>query len=289
MPIAIPIAMGVSAIAGVASSAIGSHAAQTAAGQEVNAQTQALDFQKQMWDQQQQNQAPYLQAGQQSIGNIMKDLQSGQFGAGSLGAVPQFTDKFTAPTLEQAQQTPGYQFTAQQGSKGILQGAAAAGGSISGGTMKALDSFNSNLANTTYNDVFNRAMQGYGANLQGYQAQLQGYQTGMGAQQQEFNQEFAPAQLGANATQNLNNTGTQASQNIGNMMTGIGNSQAAGTVGSANATTAGLTGASNSILQGILMQNLFGGAGKASPNFSNPMPLPYASGGPVTTPTAPPG
>ena len=180
----------------------GSNAAKTASSQEVNQQQQALDFQKQMFATQQANQAPYLAAGNTSLGKLMGDLQSGQLGPGSLGAVPQFTGSFSAPTLAEAQQTPGYQFTAQQGSKGILQGAGAAGGAISGGTLKALDSFNTGLADSTYNDVFNRALQTYNTGLQGYQAQLQGYQTGANAQQQGFNQLLAPAQLGENATAN---------------------------------------------------------------------------------------
>ena len=221
----------------VASGLLGSNAATTAAGQEVNQENQALDFQKQMFATQQANQAPYLAAGTTSLGQLMTALGNGTFGSGSLGAAPQFTGTFTAPTLAQAQQTPGYQFTAQQGSKGILEGSGAAGGAISGGTLKALDSYNTGLADSTYNDVFNRALQTYNTGLQGYQAQLQGYQTAANAQQQEFSQMFAPAQLGENATANINQTGTQASTNVGNLMSSIGQSQAAGTVGSSNALT----------------------------------------------------
>jgi hypothetical protein len=227
----------------------GSSAAKTASSQEVNQQQQALDFQKQMFSTQQANQAPYLAAGSTSLGQLMSDLQSGKLGPGSLGAVPQFTGSFSAPTLAEAQQTPGYQFTAQQGSKGILQGAGAAGGAISGGTLKALDSFNAGLADSTYNDVFNRALQTYNTGLQGYQAQLQGYQTGANAQQQGFNQLLAPAQLGENATSNINQTGTQVSQNVGNLMSQIGQSEAAGTVGSSNALTAGVSGAASNAAQ----------------------------------------
>src|SRR5579862_3058487 len=154
---------------------LGSNAAQDAAGQQVSAENHALNFQNQIWNQEQANIAPWLSSGQTSIAALMKALGNGSFGAGS-------NPTFTAPTLAEAQQTPGYQFAAQQGSKGILEGAAAAGGAISGGTLKALDQFNTGLADTTYNDVFSRSLSTYQANL--------------AKQSQEFGQMLAPAQLG---------------------------------------------------------------------------------------------
>jgi hypothetical protein len=246
---------------------MGSSASKKAANQQVDAENKALDFQKQMWGQQQENQAPYLQAGQTSIGNIMADLQSGKFGAGSLPAVPTapgpFTGKFSAPTLEEARATPGYEFTREQGTRGILQGAAATGGAISGGTLKALDNYNTGLADTTYNDVFNRALQTYGAGIQGYQTNLQdyasqlaAYQTAQSAQAQGFQQEAFPAQLGEGAVVNLNNTGQQVSQNVGNIMGNIGNAQAAGTVGSANAWTSAVGNLGNIASQSLILNSV---------------------------------
>ena len=236
---------------------LGSKASKTAATQQTTADQQALDFQKEIFQQQQTNQQPFLNAGQQSIGQLMTAIQNGQFGPGSLPAVPNApSTPFTAPTLDEAQQTPGYQFTAQQGSKGVLQGAAAAGGAISGGTLKALDQYNTNLANTTYGDVFNRALSTYNAGLSGYASQLAGYQTAQGAQQQEYNQLYNPAALGEGSVAAINNTGSAVSQNVGNLMTQVGNAQAAGTVGSTNAFTAGISGATSSAMLPFLMQAL---------------------------------
>lgn len=257
---------GLSAAGALGGAAIQSNAAKSAAQTQANAGNQAINFQQGIFNQQQKNQQPFLDAGQQSIGQLMQALQSGKFGPGSTGQVPQFTGgTFAAPTLDEARATPGYQFTAQQGSKGILQGAAAAGGAISGGTLKALDTFNTGLADSTYNDVFNRSLSTYNEGLSKYQAQLQGYGAGLAGQQQEFNQLFAPAQLGENASANINQTGTQLGQSVGNLMTGIGNATAAGQVGSANALSSGISGATNGILQSILFKNLFGGTGKALP------------------------
>ena len=260
---------------------LGSNAASNAANDQVTAEGNALNFQKDIWQQEQQNIAPWLSAGGTSMGNLMTALSNGTFGAGSLPSVPTapgaYTGTFTAPTLAEAQATPGYQFTAQQGSKGVLEGAAAAGGAISGGTLKALDQYNTNLANTTYNDVYNRALstyntglQAYQANLQGYQSQLAGYNTALGAQQQEYNQMFAPAQLGEQAATGINQVGQNVSTNVGNLMTGIGNAQAAGTVGSTNAITGAVSNGTNSLLQAILMGKYLGSGGSGGQIVQDP-------------------
>ena len=263
MPLGGLLTMGIISGAGsILSGLLGSSSADKASQEQATAAQNALNFQEQVWQQQQQNQQPFLTAGQQSIGSLMSAINSGTFGAGSLPAVPTAPAGFVAPTLAQAETTPGYQFAAQQGSKGVLEGAAAAGaGAIGGGTLKALDQYNTNLADTTYNDVFNRALSGYNANLSNYASQLAGYQTAQGAQQQEYNQMYNPAALGEGAVSTLNNTGTAVSQNVGNLMTQIGNAQAAGTVGSTNALTQGITGATSNLSQAALMSKLLAGLG----------------------------
>jgi hypothetical protein len=210
--------------------------------------------------------------------------------------------------------TPGYQFTQQQGNLAIQRMAAANGG-FSGGTLRSADRFNTNLANTTYNDVFNRALSGYnaqlagyGAGLQGYMgsnqaanqnyaAQLAGYDTGMQAQQQEFGQMFAPAQLGEMATSNLNQSGQQAATSVNQLMGGIGNAGAAGTIGGANAINQGIGGFANSISSGFLLNSLLGGAqggGSSVSDWINPIAGAgdisgiVGQGGFNTVPVAPP-
>lgn len=233
---------------GVASSVIGSKASSNAAQQQAAGQQAGIDETRREFDIAQANSAPFVQAGQQSIGSLMDALKSGKFGVGSTGAAPA---EFKAPTLEEVQQTPGYQFAAQQGSKGILQASAAGGGGISGGTSKALQGYQTQLANTTYGDAFSRAMQAY-------QAQLAGYGTKLAANQQEFNQLLAPAQLGSGATTSINNTGTAAASNIAQLMASIGSSNAAGTIGSATSVANGINSATNGINQAMLYAKLFG-------------------------------
>lgn len=116
--------------------------------------------------------------------------------------------------------------------------------------------------------MYNNALQGYQANLAGYGAQLQG-------QQQAFNQEFAPAQLGESATQNLNQVGTQQGANISSLLNTQGNAYAAGTIGSANQITGGVNaltgGISNALNLNQLLSMLGGSSGGGVSNGSSMM------------------
>jgi hypothetical protein len=241
--IAVAIGGGVAAAGSIASAAIGANASSNAAGQEVSAQKQALQ-------QTQTNQQPFLDAGTTSIKQLMSQLNDGTFGAGSIAP-------FTAPTAAEAAATPGYQFTQQQGDKGILEGAAASGGAISGGALKSLDQYNTGLADSTYSSRFSQS-------LQTYQAALQG-------QQQAYNQTYQPAALGEAAVQNTN---ASLSQILGN----IGQSQAAGTVGTANAVTSGIGQATNGISQSLLLSQLLQGQGGSGGGNQSFLP----AGSPVT-------
>ncbi len=256
------VAGSIAAAGAVGSAAIGAHAAGSAADKQVTASNNALDFQKQVYADQQANQAPYLAAGKTSLGKIMEGFNNGTFGPGSIAP-------FTAPTAAEAAATPGYQFTQQQGQRGVLAAASAGGRSLSGGTLKAIDQYNTGLANTTYGDTFNRA-------LSTYQAKLTG-------QAQDYNELAGIAGTGQTATQSINNTGTQVSQNVGNLMTGIGNAQAAGTIGQANAIT-GAIGSGTNTLQQLYLLNALGLGGGYNPN----MPTINPSGGLGGQPLAPP-
>lgn len=267
---AIIAASAIGAGSSLASGIIGSNAAKDASQQHVNADQQAIDFQKQVWQQQQQNFAPFLQGGQTSFAALLQAMGltpapgsalpgQPQFGPGSLPPVPQYTQgAFKAPTLAEAEQQPGYQFSLQQGLKGISQSAAAAGGAISGGTLKAADQYANNLATTNYGNVFNQSLATYNTGLDAYKAQLAGYGTQLAGQQQQFQQLLAPIQIGTGAAQSIAQSGTSAASSIGQLLQSIGASQAAGTVGSANAIMGGIGGASNLGIQGILLNSILG-------------------------------
>ena len=281
MPFGGLLTAGIGAAASIGGAFISSHAAKSAAELQAESAQKGLDFQKHVYDTTQQQQAPFLAAGQTSIAQLMAGLSNGTFGPGSLPSIPTAPVApditFKPPTAEEARLTPGYEFTAQQGSKGILQGAAAAGGAISGGTLKALDAYNSGLAESTYGDTFTRALQTYNAALSGYSSKLAGYGASLAGiesaranQGQEFNQLAAPAQIGEGATVAAGNAATNTGTSIASLMGQIGNAQAAGTVGSANAINSGIGQAANSLTQGLLLKQLFGGGGtgKAAPTMA---------------------
>lgn len=221
----------------IASGLIGKSAASDAANAQVTSSNNALDFQKQVWQQQQQNQAPWLDAGKASLAKLMEGIQNGTFGPGSIAP-------FSAPTADQARATPGYQFTQAEGNRGVLAAASAGGRSLSGGTLKAVDRYNTGLADSTYGDTFSRA-------LQTYQAQLAG-------QGQAYNQLAGVANTGQQAVQNINATGSSTATNVGNLMTGIGNAQASGIIGGANAISGGIGGATNALSSTLLLSQLGG-------------------------------
>lgn len=264
---AVLIGAGVAAAGGVADAAIGAHAAGKAADQQAASADKALGFQQQVFDTQQANQAPFVSAGQTSIGKLMDSLNNGTFGPGSNPAAPQFAG---APTLDQARATPGYQFTLQQGLRGVDAGAAAHGGALSGGAVKSELGYATGLADSTYSDVFNRSLATYDANLQGYQANL-------AKQAQEFSQLYQPASLGENAAANVGNTSQQVASNVGSLMTQVGNAQAAGTIGAANATIGGINSATGGISSSLLASIILGQNGIGG----NSGPVQYDNGYPV--------
>jgi len=239
------------------------NAATSAANAQAGAANQGANFLQGILNNQQSNQNPFIQGGQSTMGQLLSGINAGTFG--TPGQAPQYTGgAFVAPTAAEAAATPGYQFTQQEGAKGLLQGAAASGGAISGGTLRALDSYNSGLAQNTYGNTFNRALQGYNAGLSQYAAQLQGFGAQQGANQQAFNQLFQPTALGEQAAGSLNQSELGTGADIASEYNNAGNAQAAGLIGSTNALWGGLQSGTNQVFGGGnygQISNSFGGGG----------------------------
>lgn len=238
---------GLAAAGSLGGAAMQSSAAKSAAKTQADSATQALDFQKEVYANQQANQAPFQAAGKTSVAELMKGIQDGTFG------------KFQAPTLQQARNTPGYQFTQQQGIDAIDRSAAAHGSLGTGGTLKNIQAYGTGLADQIYNDVFSRALQGQTTN---------------------FNELMGVANLGENATQNVNAAGNQAAVNVGSLMTQQGNATAAGQVGSANAWSNGISGTSNGLLTALLLSGMGQQPQPAAPVEQPVMPQFNAGSGP---------
>jgi hypothetical protein len=149
----------------------GAKAAQTL--EEKKAQD-ALNFQNGVWSNTQAAEQPYQELGGTSA-NALRDL---------------LAKGFAAPTLEDAENSPGFQFRLQQGTNALTKNAAALGNVMSGNTGKALEDYGQNLAESQYDDDFNRAMQTYMTN---YQSLLGGTNAGLTSTGQlgQFGQEAA--------------------------------------------------------------------------------------------------
>ncbi len=71
---------------------------------------------------------------------------------------------FQAPTLEQAQGQPGYQFAVTEGRKALENAAAAKGTLRTGGTLKDLFNWSNQAATQNYGNVYNQNLNTYGTN-----------------------------------------------------------------------------------------------------------------------------
>ena len=296
----LPIGLAIGAIGGnVASSLIGARAAgqasraqagaglqaaelQTQAGTqaaELQAQSsrEALDFQQQMFSTQQENFAPWLQAGQGAIGDLSGLLGiGGQGGDGSL--LQPFGREFVPPTGATMQNDPGFQFRLQEGLDALQNSAAARGGLLTGATGEALTRYAQDYASGEYGNVYNRA-------LTEYQTAYNAFQQG---QANQFNRLASVSGLGQTAAGQLGGLGQYAAGNIGNLLMGsarnVGNilMGTAGQVGESlqNAAAArasgytdraqqfqgGIQGGIGNLSQLLMLQSLLGNQGSL---FSN--------------------
>lgn len=312
---------GVGLAGSIGSAAIGSSAAEDAAQTQANAADQAaqlqykesqdaLNFQKQQYGDSQSELAPFLQSGAGALSNLdyllgisqpsalngtatgtpggtainlsaTPNTSLGGFGS-LLSAYPGGT--FSAPTLAQAEQMPGYQFQLQQGNQLLQQSAAARGNLLTGGTAEALDAFGQGLAQSNYQNLYNQALQAYTTN----------YNTWNTNQTNEYNRLAALAGMGQTTATMLGNLGQQASNNVTNndLSTGqivgqdyqnAGAANASGIVGSANAWGGAVNGIGSNLSNLALLSQL-GGGGTNMGQLWNGVQTGNAGIAPISTP-----
>jgi hypothetical protein len=185
----------------LASSLIGSRAAGKAADVQAQAAEQGTAAQERMFNKQVELQEPWRQAGV----NALNKLQG-------LADYKLFDNNaFT--------RDPGYGFRLAEGQKALDRQAAARGGLISGGALKAAQRYGQDMGSQEYQNAFNR------------------YQI-------ERNATLGPWQSLAGVGQTATNTLTNAAGNFGaNQAANLSNSaqaRASGYIGSANAFAGGL-------------------------------------------------
>ncbi len=183
-------------------------AAQDAAQTQADAANRAADLQRQTYQEQTALNAPWREAGLTGQNRLMELLGlGGNAGAAGYG---KYAQDFS---MKDFQQDPGYVFRLSEGQKALERSAAARGGLISGGALKAATRFGQDMGSQEYGNAFNR----YQTNRTN---QLQPLGNLMNSGQAATNQQAA--QLGQYGT------------NAGNLMTQAGQSVAAGQLGAGN-------------------------------------------------------
>jgi len=232
-------------------------AARSAAELQAQEAQNALDFQKQEWNTQQANLAPWLSAGKGALSNLEGILAEPGQG---------WDETFKPPTAEEAAQYPGYQFQEQQGEQALQNSAAAKGALYSGNTQEALARYGQQSAQSDYTNVYNQAFQQY----------LQRY----GQHNDILNRLAALSGTGQTAANTLGQEGQAAAGNVGNIFLTTGAQQGQDIQNAAAAEASGYVGAGNAfgggtsnIMNLLMMQKLLGGGGSFSdvtPNYLSP-------------------
>lgn len=163
------------------------------------------------------------------------------------------------------QADPGYQFTRKQGELALDRANASKGRYASGAALKDLLSFNTGLANQTYDNAFNRYQTDLG-NRFGRLSSLAGI--GQAATNQV-------SQLGANTANNIASNTMSGTASANNSLLSGAAARASGYVGSANAIGGGIGNASSMYMMSKLpMFNTASGGGSPYGNsysgFDNP-------------------
>jgi hypothetical protein len=183
-----------------------SDAASSAANTTAAATDQATQLQREMFQQQQQNQAPWLQAGQTA-----------------LNALTPLATNYQSFGMDQFKQDPGYQFRLQEGLKQLGHQASVRGGLVSGQTLKGLQDYAQNSASNEYTNAFNRYQTERAARLQPLQSLAGVGQTAantLGAAGQNYASSVGNALI--NQGVNAGNAGMVGANAYGSALSGIG-------------------------------------------------------------------
>jgi len=214
-PLTAAISIGGSLIGGALSSSAASNAADVQAA----AANTAAENSRAQYQQTRADLAPYMQYGTAAGNKLM-------------GRLPELTANFN-PTMADLAATPGYQFTLDQGLKGVQNAASAHGLGASGAAQKGAADYAAGLASKTYQDQFNN-----------YQTQ----------NENNFNRLLKITGLGQNSAAGAGMQGIYATNNANNYATSGANAAAAGTIGSSNAIASGLNNSSNTLANYMMLQ-----------------------------------
>ena len=208
-------AWGVTAAVIGGASLVGSYmqadAAGKAAGQYADSANKGLQYNTEMFNKINEQNAPYRTLGEKGAIQYGNYLDNGYF--------------TNQPTMDDMTKLmPNYEFGLKQGMGQFNAGINAAGGAVSGNAIQGGQQFAQDYAGNQLQNAF--------AN---YQTNRQNVVSNVGA----------ATGFGLNANQITGSAASGASANASNLLSSIGNAQAAGTMGQANAYASGLSNLSN--------------------------------------------
>ena len=183
------------------SSLLGANAASKAADTQAGAADRAAELQYKMYQENVARQQPFLEAGVGALNKLTAAADYKPFG------------------MDQYKADPGYAFRLSEGQKALDRQAAARGGLISGGALKAATRYGQDMGSQEYMNAFNR-----------YQTERQAM---LGPLQ-------SLAGVGQTTANTLGSAGQSYGAGAGEAYMGGANARASGYVGGANALTSGL-------------------------------------------------
>ncbi len=226
-------------VASVAGGAISAYGATSAAQTQADAANNASANTMAQFNKTQANLAPFISQGQ-AVNPELSNLLGLNPGGNPLTAP--LSAPFQ-PTQAQLQQSPGYQFSLQQGELASENGMAAQGLGKSGAAQKALTNYAEGLAGTQYNNLAQLYYQG---------------------NQQAYNMLSGQQAVGENAAAMTGTQGLTATGQAGNFSTAGAAASAAGTIGATNSIGNALNGVAGTAQNYALLQAL-GNQGGGNP------------------------
>jgi hypothetical protein len=218
----------------VGSAVIGAYSSNRASQTQSEAADRAAQLQEGQYAENARRQQPFYEAGVNALPELIQ------------------ASKYTPFSMAQFQADPGYAFRLSEGQKALERSAAARGGLISGGALKAATRYGQDMGSQEYTNAFNRYQAERTARLQPLQSL-----TGM-------------SQTTANT---IGAAGQNMASNVGEAYMGGANARASGYMGTANAVNSGLSNylgyqqnqQQNSLLNNYLNRNA--GASTAMPGY----------------------
>jgi hypothetical protein len=213
-----------------------------------------LALQTRQYEESVQRQQPFLTAGT----NALARMQAGEFA--QPGAFNANDPRYAQPGAfsfgaNDFQADPGYAFRLSEGQRALERTAAARGGLISGGALKAATRYGQDMGSQEYQNAYARALTGYGTQVDrsntAFSRGLTGYNADVARSDTGYNRLASMAGIGQTTGQQLNTAGanyaSMGSNTLGNYGTAAGNA----IMGAGAATAAGEMGSANTLASAL--------------------------------------